>query len=105
MKSGGEKTGEDLCRCQRPFTDRQRFALRSEGSTEEKCFRCALFDRRLLLRSARVSLLVGTLLILINQGDQILGGSFGPVMLWKIPLTYAVPFGVVTYGSLANARR
>jgi hypothetical protein len=25
-------------------------------------------------------------------------------MVWKIPLTYIVPFGVATWGALANSR-
>ena len=41
-------------------------------------------------RAIRVSLIVGTVLVIINQGDLILAGSIPDI--WKIPLTYSVPF-------------
>lgn len=50
-------------------------------------------------RSLRVALLVGTVLNLINQGDALLGG--GPVDVAKLLLTYAVPYGVATYGAVS----
>ena len=39
-------------------------------------------------RSAKVSLIVGTTLIGINQGNLILVGSLSPDLFWKVPLTY-----------------
>ena len=60
----------------------------------------------MLTRSAKVAVVVGTLLVLLNQGDTLLGSADLPAALvWKIPLTYAVPFCVATYGALGNARR
>lgn len=50
-------------------------------------------------RALKVSAIVGTLLILINQGDMILAGSMPP--LWKILLTYLVPYGVSSYSTAA----
>lgn len=58
----------------------------------------------ILRRSLGASLVVGTLLTAINQGPELLAGQFTPAMLWKIPLTYAVPFCVATWGALSNAR-
>ena len=80
--------------------------MRVGGDSETKCLRCALLHAPLLWRSARVALVVGTFLVILNQGDKLLGDA--PItfdLWWKIPLTYCVPFGVSTYGALANARR
>ena len=51
------------------------------------------------------ALVVGTLLILINQGSLLLSGQFPSSLLWQVPLTYCVPFGVATWGALSNSRR
>jgi membrane protein CcdC involved in cytochrome C biogenesis len=53
-------------------------------------------------RSLVVALIVGTALNLINQGDALLG-STQPV-IWKLILTYVVPFAVASYGSYAALR-
>ena len=50
-------------------------------------------------RSLFVALLVGTALNFINQGPEMLSGQW-PV-LWKVILTYLVPFLVASYGSYA----
>ena len=55
-----------------------------------------------LKRSLIVALLVGTALNLINQGHELLSG--GPPVMWKLALTYVVPFLVATYGSYAAFR-
>lgn len=55
----------------------------------------------ILRHSAVASLVVGTVLTLLNQGDALLRGSFPASLWWKIPLTYLVPFLVATYGALA----
>lgn len=49
-------------------------------------------------RSLIVSLVVGTVLVAINQGDVILAGEM-PNWL-KIGLTYLVPYCVATYGAV-----
>ena len=69
-----------------------------------KCFRCGLLHPPVIKRSLRVAVLVGTVLTLLNQGDAIIMGNFDDSLLWKIPLTYSVPFLVATYGALANSR-
>ncbi|GAB5486697.1 MAG: hypothetical protein Pars2KO_02670 [Parasphingorhabdus sp.] len=48
-----------------------------------------------MLRALKVATLVGTILILINQGDQILAGNMPP--FWKVLLTYLVPYLVSSY--------
>ncbi len=55
-------------------------------------------------RSAVTALVVGTVLVAINQGAAILAGQFRSALLWQIPLTYAVPFCVATWGALGNSR-
>ena len=62
------------------------------------------FDRAVVRRSLRASLVVGTLLTALNHGDQMLAGVFAVELWWKIPLTYLVPFLVATYGALGNGR-
>jgi hypothetical protein len=56
-------------------------------------------------RSLAVAAVVGTLLILINQGNVILAGNAPDSLAWKIPLTYTVPYCVATFGAIMNARR
>jgi hypothetical protein len=55
-----------------------------------------------LRRSTVIALVVGTILTAINQGDVLLAGSWPSALLWKIPLTYAMPFIVATLGALGN---
>lgn len=56
-------------------------------------------ERATVTRALRVSAIVGTLLLAINQGDLILAGGAPP--LWKILLTFAVPYGVSSWSSAA----
>ena len=60
------------------------------------------FTRSAVRRSLTVALLVGTVLNLINQGDAVFGAA--PLVLWKLLLTYFVPFAVASYGSYAALR-
>lgn len=65
---------------------------------------CALRHGPLLRRSFRIAVIVGSVLTTINQGDAILSGSWQSALVWKIPLTYLVPFVVATWGALLNSR-
>jgi hypothetical protein len=56
------------------------------------------------LRSLKVSAIVGTILVAINQGDLILSGQLDASAVWKIPLTYLVPYCVATYGGVSAIR-
>lgn len=58
----------------------------------------------MLRRSAAIALIVGTILVAINQGDVLLAGAWSGALAWKIPLTYLVPFVVATAGALLNSR-
>jgi hypothetical protein len=68
------------------------------------CRRCAMSHRPFLKRALIVSVVIGTCLTLINQGDALIGSSGAPTLFWKIPLTYSVPFMVSYYSSVAAAR-
>ncbi len=57
-----------------------------------------------VLRSLRVGAIVGTILVAINQGDLLLAGDLPLYAVWKIPLTYCVPYCVSTYASVSAIR-
>ena len=57
-----------------------------------------------VLRGVKVAVLVGTVLVAINQGDVLLSGRWSGPVLAKIVLTYAVPYCVSTYASVAAIR-
>ncbi|HEX9836271.1 MAG TPA: nitrate/nitrite transporter NrtS [Alphaproteobacteria bacterium] len=54
------------------------------------------------MRAFKTALVVGTILVAINQGDVILAGAL-PV-LWKVCLTYCVPYCVATWGAVGAKR-
>lgn len=89
------------------------FLLKGGGSeAQEKeaprwtCLRCSLVDRSLVGRSTRVAIVVGSILVALNQGDQLLAGTFPfETRWWKLPLTFVVPFCVAMYGALSNGYR
>lgn len=68
------------------------------------CLTCTIRQRPLLKRSVLTALVVGTVLLAINQGDLLLRGVWPLSLLWKVPLTYCVPFCVATWGYLVNNR-
>ena len=59
--------------------------------------------RHSVRRSLVVAAVIGTILNAINQGSEILRGDWPN--LWKLGLTYAVPFLVASYGSYAAFRQ
>ena len=82
----------------------QGYSLGSRGDVLGS-LRCALRYPPLVHRAARVALVVGTALTLINQGDAILDLHFSTPMVVKALLTYCVPFSVAIYSALAIGRR
>jgi len=48
------------------------------------------------------ALVVGTVLTTINHGDTILSGDSPP--LWKVLLTYCVPYLVTTWGAFTGKK-
>ena len=69
-----------------------------------KCLVCAVRYPPLVRRSAVIALVVGSVLLAINQGDLLLAGRWDAALAWKAPLTYLVPFIVATWGALLNSR-
>jgi hypothetical protein len=69
-----------------------------------KCLRCAVRYRPLLRRSTLIALVVGSVLVAINQGDALVAGRWDRALIWKVLLTYLVPFVVATWGALINSR-
>jgi hypothetical protein len=55
-------------------------------------------------RAISVALVVGTILVGINQSDVLLSGHATLLVVGKIALTYLVPFSVSTYSALAANR-
>ncbi len=53
-------------------------------------------------RSLTVAIVVGTVLNAINQSGALVGDE--PVVIWRLMLTYFVPFAVASYGSYAAPR-
>ena len=68
------------------------------------CLRCAIGNGRLLRRSLRIAVIVGTVLVAINHGNVIMAGVWHESLSWKVPLTYAVPFTVAMWSALSNLR-
>jgi len=56
----------------------------------------------MLGRSLRVALVVGVVLTVINHGDTLLLRPWSMALLWKVPLTFLVPFCVATWGALSS---
>ena len=53
-------------------------------------------------KAVLTALVVGTILTTINHGDTILIGLMPPV--WKVLLTYCVPYCVTTWGAATGKR-
>ena len=60
--------------------------------------------RSVLRRAIYVALIVGTMPVIINQGDVLLAGAATPLVVTKIMLTYAVPYSVSTFSALSANR-
>ncbi len=60
--------------------------------------------RDIRIRSLKVGAVVGTVLTTINYGDLFFQGVTTSALIWKIPLTYCVPYCVSTFASVQAAR-
>jgi hypothetical protein len=60
------------------------------------------FSGSILKRSLIVALIVGTVLNAINQGPEIVSGQ--AAVVWKLLLTWCVPFLVASYGAYSALR-
>jgi hypothetical protein len=71
-----------------------------------KTFFQAATERSTVATSAKVALVVGTVLALINYGDRVfLRHDMQPLDWIKLFVTYCVPFCVATYGAAKYAVR
>jgi len=68
-------------------------------------FGAVALRREICSRAVRTSLLVGSVLALINYGSGIVTLSLGAGQLLKIGLTYVVPYCVSTYSATMYALR
>ncbi|MEO0883570.1 MAG: nitrate/nitrite transporter NrtS [Pseudomonadota bacterium] len=59
----------------------------------------AAVEKEIVIRALKVAAIVGTILVLINQIDVLAAGQLPPI--WKIVLTYCVPYSVSTYSAAA----
>ena len=91
-------------RCGPAVARRTLFQFHTPSGVIRKCFRCAVRHGPMVSRSAFIALIVGTVLTAINQGDVLFTGHVTVALLWKIPLTYAVPFVVATLGAMTAAK-
>lgn len=58
-------------------------------------------DKQKMSQAIKISLFVGTILNLINQGDFLLHAQFAMLNFPKLILTYFVPFCVSTYTAIS----
>ncbi|MCG9875716.1 MAG: nitrate/nitrite transporter NrtS [Leptospiraceae bacterium] len=58
-------------------------------------------NRLIIARGLKTSMLVGTILVLINNYELFVLGKWGSFPIFKVALTYLVPFLVSTYSSYA----
>ncbi len=84
---------------------RSAYNFRLSGTAAYHCLRCALIHWPTVQRSLLISLIVGTLLTAINQGNLIVQGDLSANLAWQVPLTYIAPYCVATIGAVLNARR
>lgn len=60
--------------------------------------------RSVVLRAFRISMIVGSILAVINHGDHLIRMDLDAQRLAKILLTYLVPYCVSTYSSVLALR-
>ena len=96
--------GSGCAACRRHERQGGGFRLETAHGPAIKCFACTVRHPPLVRHSTIVALIVGTVLLAINQGDALLAGRWDPALAWKAPLTYLVPFVVATWGALLNIR-
>jgi len=60
--------------------------------------------RAVVVRALVVATIVGPILAMINHGEKILALDISQVDLWKIALTFLVPYSVSTVSSVLSIR-
>ena len=62
-------------------------------------------SKDVMSRALKLALVVGTILIMINHGDALLRGQIDGERLFKMLLTFVVPYGVSTFSSVSTLLR
>ena len=75
---------------------------RWSGAEGAMCARHFVTSRPIQKRAIATALVVGSILVAINQGDALISGSLDAALAWKVPMTYAVPYLVTTWGALGG---
>ena len=70
------------------------------NQANKKGFMTLALSSQVLFSALKVSVIVGTLLVLINHGDKLISMSFLSADILKILLTYLVPYGVSTWSAV-----
>ncbi len=66
-----------------------------------KIYFVVMCDTKLLLKSMKIALVVGTILNIVNQGDYIFKMEYEYINYLKLIFTYCVPFIVSTYTAIS----
>ncbi len=82
-----------------------RFRFSTAAGPVDKCLRHAILHGPLFRTALVTAAIVGTTLTAINQGNVLLSGAFPPILYWKIPLTFSVPYLVSTTSALRISRK
>lgn len=72
---------------------------------EVRTFAAYALERDTLARSIKTALVIGTILAIINHGQDFLSGQFSPRWIVPMLITYLVPFCVATYGQVQGKRQ
>lgn len=94
----------DCSRCGRSVVPGRRYLFGDGERHEARCLSCALHYPPMIRKALGVAGVVGTILVVINQGDLLLAGQISKTAVVKILLTYSVPFCVSVYSVLAMSR-
>ena len=61
-------------------------------------------DPSVVRRAAKIALIVGVILAVINHGNRLIAGEVDAGTLVRIALTFLVPYSVSTYSSVQAVR-
>lgn len=67
-------------------------------------FACAT-QRHIVIFALKMASVVGTILMFINHGEEIIFGTLKLIDIVQICLTYTVPYSVSTYSSVNSERK
>lgn len=67
---------------------------------QDSTFLALATTSRVVRTAVRISIIVGTILVLINHGSVVVSMSFSAENLVQMLLTYLVPYCVSTYSSV-----